>query len=110
MEASATTTSKHSCYVPSCSLKNINTGSNSSSPKHRRVWAKAHSTPITSTGIQARSISSCDRRVEVLHEAVGQSDEDVKPGATLIRSIQISLSYIIFCIYSFDIIYNFLWI
>ena len=41
-------------------------------------------------------------------EAVGQFDEDVKRRATLIRSTQISLSYIIFSIYSFAIIYNFL--
>ena len=41
-------------------------------------------------------------------EAVGQFDEDVKRGATLIRSTQISLSYLIFSIYSFAIIYNFL--
>ena len=37
-------------------------------------------------------------------EAVGQFDEDVKRGATLIRSAQISLAYIIFSMYSFDII------
>ena len=41
-------------------------------------------------------------------EAVGQFDEDVKRGATLIISPQISLSYIIFSIYSFAIIYKFL--
>ena len=37
-------------------------------------------------------------------EAVGQFDEDVKRSATLIRSKQIALAYIIFSIYSFDII------
>ena len=36
-------------------------------------------------------------------EAVGQVDEDVKRGATLLRSTQIWLSYKIFSIYSFDI-------
>ena len=41
-------------------------------------------------------------------EAVGQFDEDVKRGATLIRSTQISLSNFIFSIYSFAISYNFL--
>ena len=41
-------------------------------------------------------------------EAVGQFVEVVKRGETLIRSTQISLSYIIFSIYSFAIIYNFL--
>ena len=40
-------------------------------------------------------------------EAVGQFDEDVKRGATLLRSTQISVSYKIFSIYSFAIIYNF---
>ena len=37
-------------------------------------------------------------------EAVGQFDEDVNRGATLIGSTQIALSYQIFSIYSFDII------
>ena len=41
-------------------------------------------------------------------EAVGKFDVDGKRGETLIGSTQISLSYIIFFIYSFDIIYNFL--
>ena len=41
-------------------------------------------------------------------EAVGQFDEDVKRGATLLRSTQISVSYKIFSIYFFAIIYNFL--
>ena len=37
-------------------------------------------------------------------EAVAQFNENVKRGATLTGSPQISLSYIIFSIYSFDII------
>ena len=41
-------------------------------------------------------------------EAVGLFNEDVKRGATLIRSTQISLSYIIFSIYSVAIIFKFL--
>ena len=41
-------------------------------------------------------------------EAVAQFDEDLKIGATLTGSTQISLSYIIFSIYSFAIIYNFI--
>ena len=41
-------------------------------------------------------------------EAVAQFAEDGKRGASLTGSSQISISYIIFSIYSFDIIYNFL--